>query len=371
MFRARYSEALEYFSESLRERKKTGTEEEISIVLHNIGIVFYKMKLYQKGLEYLEESLRLKTKIKHAHDLGPLKIDLGLCKIFLKRYQEGLSDIRRGMEMHDHRPGVQAKVSGLYALGVGFYEMENWTQAEHFFRNSYRIARENNLKRFRADNLVYLARLAAIRHDFANGIALLNEAEDVIRLSDYDELSLTIYGDFIRLYAADPEKLKEYQNRYIGLRQRVYNTELAGRMQQFQEDLARDEHEAGISLQQRLVHTNGQVIHLRNVALGTTALALVLLSVVVWSSLRYNAQKRTFNTDLINTVKIRSLALEYALKETLGKSEIQRVRLRNLNQIVSTYRTRLDALSVGMIRHGRSNGMKVKEVISRLFEDFP
>ena len=60
--KANYDKALKYLFESLELKKIDGDKFEISVALHNIGLVYYKLDDSDKALKYYQEALNLRMK---------------------------------------------------------------------------------------------------------------------------------------------------------------------------------------------------------------------------------------------------------------------------------------------------------------------
>lgn len=311
-FSANYDKALEFHFQSLVIKERQGDKAEISITLNNIGLVYFKLKNYEKAREYFNQSLKLKQEVKDTYDLDRLLINLGLSHVHLKNFKEALDFINQGLSLCMDKCSDETIIAGEFGLGVANYGLEKLDEAEKHFQMSLQIARRSNDKRFQAENLVYLGRIATKLSDFEKAKQYLVEGEKWASSGGYNQLLIDIYKEFSKLYnlSKDFEKASSYQNKYIHLKDSLIGEDLVKNVAKIQTNFEERENIATIKLKDEAIIRQRNL----NLSLGIIAVLIGLLGFVLYRS---NVVTRRVNS---------------ALSDAKGIIETQNLRLQNINR---------------------------------------
>ncbi|MBX2962476.1 MAG: tetratricopeptide repeat-containing sensor histidine kinase [Cyclobacteriaceae bacterium] len=290
---ANYDKALDYHFQALVLKEMYGDLSEISISLNNIGFIYFKLKDYEKALEYLSKSLESKRIAKDLFDLDRLYINIGMCNIHLKNFEEALKSINEGIDFCGSNCSDEILVEGEFGRGVANYNLENFHEAEIHFKTSYELSKKLDFKRWMAENLVYLARLALNTNRFEEAKEYLSHGEEISHIYRYNQLLLDHYKEFSRLYnlSLDFQNASFYQNRYITLKDSLIGEELVKNIARTQTQIEERENIKTIALKEEALARQRML----NLAIGTIAVLAALLVFVLYQS---NKVKRRVNAKL-------------------------------------------------------------------------
>lgn len=290
---ANYDKALDYHFQALVLKEKYGDFSEISISLNNIGFVYFKLKDYEKALEYLSKSLESKKIAKDLFDLDRLYINIGMCNIHLKNFEEALKSINDGFGICGNKCSDEILVEGEFGRGVANYNLKNFEVAQTHFKASYELSQRLDLKRWMAENLVYMARLAVNADRFEEAKGYLTQGEEISRAYRYNQLLLDHYKEFSNLYSlsTDFQNASLYQNKYIALKDSLIGEELVKNIARTQTQFEERENIKTIALKDEALSRQRML----NLAIGTIAFLAALLVFVLYQS---NKVKRRVNAKL-------------------------------------------------------------------------
>lgn len=310
--KADYDKALEFNFQSLVIRESEGSKAEISISLNNIGLVYFKLKNYDKAVEYYEKSLLYKKEVNDTYDLDRLLINLGISNVHLKRPDQAKKYIEEGLQICGNDCNPEISIGGQFGLGVANFYLEAYDEAEKHFNESLSISRKSNNKRFQAENLIYLGRVAAKNENFSGAQSFLKEAEVIADSAGYNQLLIDTYKEFSRLFSLshDYQKASEYQNKYIMLKDSLIGEDLVKNIAKIQTNFEERENIATIKLKEEALIRQRNL----NFTIGMVAVLIGLLGFVLYRS---NVVTRRVNT---------------ALSDAKSIIETQNLRLQNINR---------------------------------------
>jgi len=224
-FQASYDKALQLHFECLELREKDGNMADISATLNNIGFVYYKLNNYEKALEYYKRILDQSSQVNFK---DVLFINMGLCYNELNDFSTAKKFIDDGLKFCAPNCNDQTLISGEFGLGKSLFSMDKPIEAENHFLLSYRLAEKQKDKRFKIENLIYLARINNIMDHYEVAKNFLKEAESVADKTEYNVLLINIYKQYSELYTKtkDYENAAVYQRKYITLKDSIYSEEL-------------------------------------------------------------------------------------------------------------------------------------------------
>lgn len=227
-YEAEYIKALNLHFECLKLREESGDLSGVSTSLLNIGVAYYKMKHYEKALEFHVRSLELKRKHNDNHYFVGLLINTGLCYTYLGKFTTAHEYF---FSAFDHcGPNCENRdiINGEFGLGVSFYGLGNFSEALNHFNRSLQISRDTGEQRFIAENLVYMARIFFKLKNQREAIKALKDCEKIALEFGYNELLITTYQELSNFFLTQNnyEEASHYQNKYINIRDSVYNEEL-------------------------------------------------------------------------------------------------------------------------------------------------
>jgi tetratricopeptide (TPR) repeat protein len=296
--RAKYDEALGTFVESLRMHEDDEDWVGASIGLSNIGLIYYKLKDYDNSLAYYIKSVELKKRLHDLFNLDILLINASLCYAFKKDYAKAMMLADSALRVCGNEScNDERKLEANYSFGIIHLGLKNITTAKNHFLNSYKVARKINDVRFELDNLIYLIDIAIAQNEIAIANAYLQKAEALMeREGMYFNLEMIkIYALFLKLYIQkkDYAKVTHYQQKYIQLKDSTYDEQLTNNLMRIEAEYLERENTDRITTQRQTIALKEEIIKgkkLLNIIIGTLAVILVLLAVILVMGYR-NKQK--------------------------------------------------------------------------------
>jgi signal transduction histidine kinase len=225
-FLANYDKALDFHFRSIAIREREGDKADISTSLNNIGFVYYKLRNYTRAKECFERALLLKEEVKDTFDLDRLLINIGLSNLYLRNFKDALLYINRGLKTCGSLCGEDILVEGKFGLGVAYYGLKDFSRSMNFLQQSFELSKKTDNKRYQSENLVYMALINIAQDNIKQSIIFLREAEQLARVTGYNELLLDAYKHFATAYSRtrDFENASFYQSRYITLNDSLFGS---------------------------------------------------------------------------------------------------------------------------------------------------
>lgn len=279
ILRADYDKALEFNFQSLLLREQEGDKAEISIALNNIGLVYFKLKNYEQAIKYYLKSMDYKNSSGNNIDLDKLLINLGLCYNQIGEFSQAQKYILQGFETCLGSCDPDLLAEGKFALGVSYYMQKEYTLAEINFRESYVLAASNENKRFEIENLVYLGELSAAQKKFNEAKKYFLEAEAKAKPIGYSQLLIDTYLHYSKMLnnLQQFEEAAVYQQKYIALKDSLFNEELVKNIAKVQTNYAERENIATIASNEIVIKQSREL----SVAIAVIALLAGLLVLVL------------------------------------------------------------------------------------------
>lgn len=290
---ANYDRALDLHFQALVFREKQGDFAYISDSYLNIGFVYFKLKQYENSLTYYEKSLEAKTIARDSFDLDRLYINMGLSNIHLEKFDQALKSFDSGFDICGNSCSDEIFIEGEFGLGVVNYKLKNFDESRGHFWNSYNRAKAKELKRWEAENLVYLARIDLQTDQYNEAKDFLIEGESISYSLKYNQLLLDHYKEFANLYSAvkDYENAALYQNKYITLKDSLIGEELVKNIARTQTQFEERENLRTIEMKDEALARQRML----NLAIGTIAFLAALLVFVLYHN---NKIRRRVNARL-------------------------------------------------------------------------
>ena len=306
---AEYDKALKYNFESLIIRESEGNKSDISIALNNIGLIYYKLTDYSKSIDYYKRSLELKKAANDPHDLGRLLINIGLCYNYLGKYLEAKKYFNDGLLVCKDECSDQIKLESQNGLGVSYYGMANYKAALVHFQYSFDVAKKIGNARYQAENLVNLAKIYILNKDFELASKLLADAETLSSEKGYNILLIQTYEGFSELYKQtnDYKNAALYQEKYISLKDSIYNDDLIKNLASVQTEYVERENIKTIAEKDEVLKLNEEIINRQQqqyiFIFAITLLILGLAIALMWAGMLQRKANRLLADSRANLAK--------------------------------------------------------------------
>lgn len=346
-YQANYDKALLYHFESLAIRENLGDKSEISITLHNIGFVYFKLKNYPEALKYYQRSLELKKESGDTYDLDRLLINIGLCHNQVKNYEEAKLNFKRAFEACGKECNDAITMEGLFGLGVAAYGLKSYDEARDHFKESNNLAIQIDNKRFQLENQVYLGRIEIAVGNFLKAQEILMATEAIAIGTEYNQLLIDIYKTFSELHSQtrEFEKASFYQNKYINLKDSIYSEELIKNLAQVQADYAERENLKTIAAKDQILIAKEEALARQRMFNIAVVIIAVLAGLLVFVFYRSNLVTRRVNAALSEakeTIEIQNRQLQEAKSMLEDKVAQRTLQLQVANDSLKRVNEELD-----------------------------
>lgn len=318
-FLANYDKALEYHFESLMIREREGDKAMIATALANIGLVYYKLTNFEEAIKYFLKSVQLKKEVNDKFDLDRLLINIGLCYTQLGDFIKAKQYFDSGFEVCGETCSNIIIIEGNFGLGLLNFKQGNYNEALEYFQDSYNKSKESQNTRFQCETLIQIARIEILKENNRSAIQKFEEAEALAYNYRYNELALSIYENFLMLYnkLGQFKKLSSYQQKYIQLKDSIYNKELTANLMKMESAYQTRESQAQLASQKQILILKEDSIRTQrklNITISLVALCLVVIAITLFRS---NSQRKSINVLLELKVKERTKELEQNRNELL------------------------------------------------------
>lgn len=341
--RARYSESLSFLNESLQLWLTSDDTSGVQSVINNLGVVYYKMKLYDKALGYFERCITLCNGNNSLGQLENCLTNAGLCHAYSHRYSKALVLLQKAIAYNRRSKIPFSAISSYFALGVVYEGMGKLNTASVHFNKSLDIATRTNTTRFIAENCYFLGRIELKVGQITKGLALLKRAEAVCRQYGYDELLITVFQEMLSYFAeiADFENERLYRDSYITLQANIYNQQLTVAIATAELDIQRRQNSSRISGQNEVLVIKKRILSQQRLTILLICTASALLTAIIFFQIFQGYQRKLINKALDASVAMQTVSLSAKFNELQGQTGKLRLTAREsgkiLKQTVSQY----------------------------------
>lgn len=294
-------------------RRKHGSVLELGAALNNVGLVYFKLENYDKALPYFLESLENMKKSDTKYGLNMVLSNTSVCYAYKKNLKAArdflIQSIRSDTDSCSNASMIRTKfASGLISFMAGDYN-----SAESDFMQSFTLANEESDEMFNIDNAVYLCQIYLKRGDIASVQKLISDSGILssTRLT-YNSGLIELYSELIKYYemSGDPENVRLYQKKYIGLKDTINSYSLTRNLITLEVEQAEAENKAKFQAQDEIIKLNAELIS-RQQTQNISSIAIILLLLgLIFLLIRSNKIRKVTNLFLEQRVKERTLELE-------------------------------------------------------------
>ncbi len=335
--RAEYDKALALLLESLTLCRGLDDQTSVARCLNNVGLVYYKLKNYRKALDYFRQSVTLRTSIGYLTFLDIAMTNTALCYAFLGLGDSAVHFLDRALEACGPNCSNRRLLEAQFGYGLVSFARDDFDEAQRWFYESYQRAIREGNTRFQMDNILYLWQIAASKNDYSLAGAYLKEAEALVQngLTHNPEI-IEIYKALseLKLTQGDYRAAANYQQKYIALRDSVYDEELTTNLMAIQAEFAERENRSKLEAQEAMLALNVEMIagqRKLNIVVAFLALALFVLALALWKG--YLNRKRV-SLLLEKKVAERTREIEAAMHAFLMESREREQRMGKAQAVV-------------------------------------
>lgn len=242
----KYSEALKYANQGLVKVRQLSDTPRLIKLYRLKAMTFRKLNDVDSSIILLQQILPI---AKMKNDIEEIKFTLnglGLSYLSMAAYDKAL---KYYFELFDYplESGSITKDVPTCNIGVVYYKLKEYKKALEYFQESLAYKKANHLKsydsadklqseRLKLDNIILLAEISIKQNKAQGAEVYLEEAEKIISAgSSYNLELIKLYAILYSFYskASNVNKMLFYQNKYIQLRDSIYNEEMMNNLMKF------------------------------------------------------------------------------------------------------------------------------------------
>lgn len=351
-----YDSALKYYSVSLEFATKMGMEEDMSFTLNNIGLIYYHLGDFEDALQSYELSVDLKKR----NRVGSLHITLmniGLLYSDQGRNEEAINLLLEVEKEHADEC-TKSELDRLYsAIAYAYYNYGSYRPSKLYFEKAYGYAKESNDLSSLSFILYHFGLLQIKERDYVHGEKYFLEALTIANEVNSKRLKRDIFLSLRDLYIhlRDLDKVVEYQNRFIAIKDSIFNGRVAGNLSQIQLTAQKKELDSIIEEKENKV----RAARTNTILIGIVAFLLIAISVLLFIGFRTRGR---INRILNARVKDRTKELVTQNRELSSNAMEQ----QSLNDQMASQINALRATLSGLMILAKNDFAKHEEVMSQL-----
>ncbi|MEQ8303672.1 MAG: tetratricopeptide repeat-containing sensor histidine kinase [Cyclobacteriaceae bacterium] len=278
-----YDSALKYYHVSLEHATRLDMKEDMAFALNNMGLVFYYLNNFNEALENLEGALS----IRKNNDLGGKGIVLKNIALVYNdqgRFEEALTLLT---EVEQKYTGEfdDFQLSDLYDdIAYAHYNTNNIDVSLIYYQKAIQNGRASGNRRAVANSLHHFGLFSMTKGDYLLAEDQLKEALQIAEELKLKRLKRELYSTFQNLYnvQGDLDKVIEYQNKYMAIKDSIFNEQMANNLKEIQLDAQRKQSE--VIIQQKDVEIKR--VRLITGLVGVIALLMIVLSFLIYRNYR-------------------------------------------------------------------------------------
>jgi signal transduction histidine kinase len=233
-----YDSALKYYNEALVIAMNSGAKNVQAIVYNNIGLIFYYLNDFKEAERSFLQSLDVKRKNDLTKDIPGTLTNLALLYNDDRRYDLALEALREvDLLCQD---GCLPKVETLFNYGMGFsyFGRGELSKALPYFNKSLELSLLHNDKKTLASTYYYLSFFSKAKSEYDEALDMLKKAEKISYEINLRRQRRDVYEEIKSIYVelGDLNNVVEYQNKYIALKDSIFNEKLANNLKDIQLD---------------------------------------------------------------------------------------------------------------------------------------
>lgn len=215
-----YSNALEYYFNSLEINERLNNTEFTATDYNNIGLVLIEEQLFDEALSYFEKSLSLLDSISQKDKYARVLDNIGIAHYSMKNFEEALIWFRKSLKINREIDQKQTIASNIKNVGFVFLLQENYSLALSHFKLALDIYKDLKLNN-EIFNLLNNSAFVCIKlHKPSEAFNFIAEAKKLAPEVNSVKLSL----DLMKVEADFFSSIKDYKksislyNQYIDLK---------------------------------------------------------------------------------------------------------------------------------------------------------
>lgn len=301
-----YQTALEYLLRSKTIKEKIGETYGLSTTLNNIGLVFEQAQDYQQARNYFEKAYEVAYQIDDKDNKLYSTNNIGITHMKEGNLVEALMYFKRGIKMGDEFDNINWGAVSARGTGEVYMQMGRQDSVDYYLKKSLKASQSIDDKNGMAEAYYLLAKNALELGDVTEALTYLQKCDAwakqiQIRQQQLDNLKLysTIYS---RL--GQPEKEKEYLNKYIELRDSLFQDVVTRNLNLIPLKIKEEQDRLQLSSQQARIQNQLLTNQLFTFIIIISVPLMIVLMVLLRKNNKKNKKLQLKNEELIHTQKL-------------------------------------------------------------------
>lgn len=338
-FQANYDEALKFHFENLQLLEKGREMEGLVDTYNNIGLIYFKLKNPIQALDYYQKALALNDQIP-VREIERLFINIGLCYNLMGDFAKAEEFFLDAMESCGGGCTPDVLLEGNFGLAQSSFFLKKYDVAKGLYEESLRLSRDNNNKRFEAENLLQLSRIDVLFKNYESAIHSLLQCKSLAINENYSEILIEVYKELSKVYnqTGDFQRASGFQNEYIHLKDSIYNEKLLDNLAKVQTEYAERENIKTIATKDVVIEQQRDL----NIAVAVIAILAGLLILVLQRSNRVSKQVNAQLSEAKETIQQQNKLLEIKNKDLDREVEKKTIDLERVNLSLKQVNDELD-----------------------------
>lgn len=307
-YRLQFDKTLEMYQQALSIAEKKKDKAGIALLNSNMGIIFGQQGNVDKALEHFQLSLNIAQEAGDHRLVQNALTNIGRAHIENKDYEKAIEYLRQALEIAEKQNDIAAKASVLDFLGMAALNQEQFELAEDFYSQALEIYKASEAKARIAE--VY-GKLAQLYGGQGNHIKAFEYGREALKIAESMQLNEVCQDVYLVLSKCATEmgnytSANSYLNKYIGLRDSLFNERSSQRLVEMQTKYETEKKEAENELLRLKAAQDETKIKQQNLLNIATGIIVLLASLLAFFYYKNYQQKLAANKTLEAEVQSRT-----------------------------------------------------------------
>ncbi len=340
-----YKNSLFYHFEALKMKKEMNDLLGIGISLNNIGMVHQKLKDYENALKYYTESQEIFNKLNKSSLLVSTINNIGSLYSELKNEPLAIKHFNASIKLSKKTKNLNGLAIAYKGLGQ-LYESEGKNyRAGLYYNRSLKLSQQIKDKNNISGNYFYLSRLEFFKNEYENSLILLDKSHALAESSRTKERLMENFELYAKIFdkLGDYEKAYRYQNKYIDLKNYLFNEKLAKNLSNIQMEIEEEKKQQALARKDMEISENkAKTTFLFTIFILTLALVALFYSMYK-SKNRLNAKLQDSNDEILSQKIEIENQKESLVKNNLELEKAQQV-IKEQNDVLNEINAQLESI---------------------------
>jgi signal transduction histidine kinase len=298
-----YQTALEYLLRSLSMKQKIDQTYGYATTLNNIGLVFDKVANFEEARKNFYEAYEMSVRTNNQAQEIYSQNNIGITFLKEGKFDDAMDYFRIALALAKKTENLNWGAVSLRGIGEILLNKGNYDSAEYYFDESLKSSQIIEDKKGLAEVYFLFARLYFDQNKFEQAIDYLDKSQQMakqIRIRQQLISNLNLYTDIYKRMGDDSNTIL-YQERYIGLRDSLFNDVVLRNLTLVPLKIKEEEDRIRFAKQQAEIKSKDLKNTLYIVILLSTTPLIVFLIILLRKNNKKNEELRANNEELKET----------------------------------------------------------------------